>query len=180
MQKANKDIKKLLRENIEAARTIYLNYDEVIDEVIREFAKKLEKQIKKDLSSDDWEIENTVENSLETSTNGKGLEIKNNKWPQIGIIKWQYYNSHYEYGFLDPDLQFRSEIREKLGEKVNELRFRLGDRWWAFFKLMDNNFQDDINALKKLFNEREQDDLVKQVSCELVDFIKACDSKLAN
>ena len=180
MQQTNENLKELMRKNIEAARMIYLNYDAVIDEVIREFAKKLKKQIRKDLNSDDWEIENTIEDSPDTSTNGKGLEITNSKWPDIGKIKWQYYNPYFEYGFLDPYLQFRDEIRKKLGEKVNELRFRPGNEWWAFLKLMDDNFRDDINALKKLFDEREQDELVEQVANELIDFIKACDHKLAN
>ena len=186
MQKVNEDIKTRIRKNIKAAREIHLNYDTVVDEAVKEFAKRLAERIKKELNSDDWCIESTIEK--DPGLDGRGLEIKNNKWPKIGKIKWQRQpkdiseKSH--YGFLVHG-QSHNKIKDKLGEEFNGLRF-LRSGPWAFRKFMDKaNFQSDINELKKLFDDdddgkREQDELVEQVANELIDFIKACDHKLAN
>ena len=180
MQRENEDLERLLRGNLKAAREIYLKYKTVIDKALKEFVKKLEKKIREDPMSDNWEIKNTIENS--SSINWEGLEIGNDRWPEIGKIKWQYWYENrkqhycnaslkYEYGFLAPR-EFRNEIQEEMGERVNELEFLPSNKYWAFLK------QDATNDLKKLFDNQEQGDLVERVAFELIDFIKACDSKL--
>lgn len=178
----SEDLKRLMRENVEAACTV--------DEAVKKFAKKLEEKIKEKLSAGDWEVENTIEN--EPNESGRGVIIKNGKWEDIGGIKWQRepkevsQTSH--YGVLVPEVpdgQFdRNEIRERLGEATNELKFvpkGPEGRWWIFVKYMDKaNFQSDINELKKLFDDDEQDELVKQLANRLVTLAKACDCKLAD
>ena len=64
---------------------------------------------------------------------------------------------------------------EKLGEEINGLNF---SKSWAQKHMDKANFQSDVNELKKLFNDQEQEELVEQIANELIDFIKACNSKL--
>ena len=179
MRGTNEALMRLLRANIEAARHIHLHYKPTIYEAVKELARRIEEKSEGRLDSPDWKIDNTVRTVEDP--NGRGIEIWSKAWPiqrELGHVKWQYYRGHLEYGFIS-DRGVRDQVKSYVGENVGDLRFRQKDQYWAFYKRMGflRDLESDMDALKRLFDEEQQDTLANQVVCELIEFAKTCDQR---
>ena len=178
MQEINEDVKRLLRQNMEAARLVHGHFMPTIHEAVREFVESLEREMKCRLEPA-WEIENTIGN--EEDPNDNGVQVWSKAWPHEGNrwwVKWQYKKGGFEYGLFNPEPKDRKEIGSLLDESVVGLRFYERDQLWAFWKRMDisPNLEDDMTALERLLDKQERSRLAKQVADELLEFVHACDS----
>ncbi len=163
-QKMEKELCKLIKENIETAKKIANNLPKVIETEVQDFIEKVAKEVNKKLGS---EFDVFVENVKEKWS---GIKIRYNKEEKGQIIKAEKFKANKE---LIISLGADSRMC-KHQTSFGTIDFSKSNGWQEEEKIF--NFGNN-NDLKRLFNEKEE--LIVEVSDKLIKLTEDCKEPLS-
>lgn len=179
--KMEKEIKDLIINNYQAARTISSNIEPVELEYTEKFLQEIKTYVHKVLNANEVKFSIVINEDL--SKPWSGLRIFHEDWPpeirvQLqGNNKIPWTNTH--YGIVAHNNLYNRRVLHTIFEKADltDQNYKENLHWAYYDYIIDFG---NLEERTKLFDTKKREALVKKVSDKLIDLVRLCETSLIN